>query len=65
MIGPTGGEYLFNALQVNSTLQELGLKMNRIGGCSGQSDLKALSSALLSGVCSLTKLDLSYNDVKC
>ena len=65
MIGPTGGEYLFNALRVNSTLQELGLKMNRIGGCSGQSDLKALSSALLSGVCSLTKLDLSYNDVKC
>ena len=65
MIGPSGGEYLFNALRVNSTLQELCLRMNRIGGCSGQSDLTILSTALLSEVCSIQKLDLSYNDVKC
>jgi len=65
MISPVGAEHIFNALKSNSTLQSLGLKMNRIGGCQDQLDVKALSTALLTGVCQLQSLDLSYNDVKC
>ena len=65
MISPIGAEHLFNSLASNSTLQTLGLKMNRIGGCQDQLDIKALSIALLGGVCQLQSIDLSYNDVKC
>jgi len=65
MISPIGAEHISNALKNNSTLHTLGLKMNRIGGCNDQLDIKALSIALLSGVCQLQSIDLSYNDVKC
>jgi len=65
MIGPVGGDALFRALKSNSSLSELGLKMNRIGGSSDKYDVQSLSDALSCGVCSLTKLDLSYNDLRC
>ncbi|KAL7482320.1 hypothetical protein ACHAW6_007991 [Cyclotella cf. meneghiniana] len=65
MIGPMGGDSLFRALKSNSSLLELGLKMNRIGGSSDKHDVQSLSDALAGGVCSLTKLDSSYNDLRC
>eukprot|EP00956_Cyclotella_meneghiniana_P045439 scaffold369097_cov113-Cyclotella_meneghiniana.AAC.1 len=65
MIGPLGGNVIFNSLEFNSTLQELGLRMNRIGGCSDKFDIQTLVKSLTSGVCHLIKLDLSYNDLRC
>ncbi|KAL3775399.1 hypothetical protein HJC23_008623 [Cyclotella cryptica] len=65
MIGPVGGDSRFCALKSNSSLRELGLKMNRIGGGADKSDVQSLSNALSGGVCCLTKLDLSYNDLRC
>jgi Ran GTPase-activating protein (RanGAP) involved in mRNA processing and transport/GTPase SAR1 family protein len=65
MIGPFGGSHIFNALMQNSTLRELGLKMNRIGGSSDKFDVQTLSESLSGGICRLTKLDLSYNDLRC
>ncbi|KAL7542901.1 hypothetical protein ACHAXR_012197 [Thalassiosira sp. AJA248-18] len=66
MIGPVGGDHIFRALKSNSSLEELGLKMNRIGGGSDKSDVRTLSDALVGGCCCrITKLDLSYNDLRC
>lgn len=68
MIGPIGAMKLFDALKMNSTLEELGLKMNRIGGGAEKEDVQSLSHALGrsgDGLCRITKLDLSYNDLRC
>jgi Ran GTPase-activating protein (RanGAP) involved in mRNA processing and transport/GTPase SAR1 family protein len=65
MIGPCGGNAIFNALMKNSALRELGLKMNRIGGSPDKLDVQTLSQSLSGGICCLTKLDLSYNDLRC
>ena len=71
MIGPHGAKKLFDALQCNSTLKEINLRMNRIGGGGGggnevenKADVRSLTCALL-GKCQLIKLDLSYNDLRC
>lgn len=69
MIGPHGAKKLFDALQCNSSLKEINLRMNRIGGGGGnevenKADVRSLTCALL-GKCQLIKLDLSYNDLRC
>ena len=63
MIGPLGATTLFDALKQNATLTNLGLRMNRIGGCPSARDVQSLAAALARGC--LTKLDLSYNDLRC